>query len=238
MNREEAALYLIPVPLGEEAPINTASPRVIEVIYTIEVFVAERIRTARRHIRKMVPEKEMNILHFFELNKNTDETQIEGFLSPITRGKSLGLLAESGAPAIADPGAKLIASAHRKGIRVIPLAGPSAILLALMSSGMNGQKFTFNGYLPIHERERRQAVRILESRSSQKHTTEIFIETPFRNVALFEAILRNCKPATRLCIASDISLPTEQIQTLPISEWRKNRPNLHKRPSVFCLYST
>ncbi len=237
MKRERAALYLIPAPLGEGAPITSLAPQAVEAIRVLEVFVVERIRTARRHIRKIVPEKELNSLRFFELNKHTDEARIEGFLSPIARGKSLGLLAESGAPALADPGARLIASAHQKRIRVIPLAGPSAITSALMASGMNGQKFNFNGYLPIRERARIQRLKRLESRSRQGHSTEIFIETPFRNAALLESILRNCKPTTRLCIASDISLPTEQIQTRLISQWKRNRPELHKRPSVFCLYS-
>ena len=238
MKPGEAALYLIPVPLGERASLSSLPPEVYEALCHIELFAVERIRTARRYIRKIAAEKPLDALQFFPLDKRSSQAEIQAILEPITRGKSVGLLSEAGLPAIADPGAQLVASAHEKGLKVIPLTGPSSLFLSLMASGMNGQQFTFNGYLPIQQSARAAAIKTLESRSEKETSTQIFIETPFRNTALFEALLKHCKPTTHLCIASDLSLPTAQIQTLRIAAWRRRPPQLHKRPSVFCLFAT
>lgn len=231
------ALYLIPTPLGEGAPVKTLSAEVGEAIRNIECFAVERVRTACRYIRKIAPEKALEKLAFFPLEKHGERSQLEELLTLITQGKALGLMCDAGLPAIADPGAKLVAAAHEKKIDVIPLAGPSSIFLSLMACGMNGQRFTFNGYLPIQQKERMHMLKTLESRSEREDVTEVFIETPFRNLSLFEAIIKACKRDTYLCVASDISLPTAQIKTLRVAQWRHERPALHKHPSVFCLYA-
>ena len=175
-------------------------------------------------------------LHFATLNEHTAANELTELLAPLLAGEDVGIISEAGCPGIADPGAELVSLAHRHGIRVVPLVGPSSILLALMASGLNGQRFAFHGYLPIPEAERNKAIAALEAESARYHQTQLFIETPYRNEKLFSALLAHCRPQTLLCVASDITLPHEQIRTRPIAQWKSQpAPQLNKRPSLFLL---
>ena len=226
-------LYLIPTTMGAANPMLVLPIQVKEIMEDLDIYIAENEKTARRHIKQLLPEKQQSILKFFSLNKFTEATEIPSFLNDCKEGKDIGLLSEAGCPGVADPGAEIVKIAHSEGIQVIPLVGPSSILLAMMGSGMNGQRFTFNGYLPIDKKERKKEIKDLERLSSEKQEAQIFIETPYRNNKLLEDFLHLLHPSTRLCVACDLTLPTEYILTKPVSEWSKTKTDLHKRPAIF-----
>jgi 16S rRNA (cytidine1402-2'-O)-methyltransferase len=226
-------LYLIPTTMGAANPMQVLPIQVKEIMEDLDIYIAENEKTARRHIKQLLPEKQQSILRFFSLNKFTEATEIPSFLNDCKEGKDIGLLSEAGCPGVADPGAEIVKIAHSEGIQVIPLVGPSSILLAMMGSGMNGQRFTFNGYLPIDKKERKKEIKDLERLSSEKQEAQIFIETPYRNNKLLEDFLHLLHPSTRLCVACDLTLPTEYIVTKPVSEWSKTKTDLHKRPAIF-----
>jgi 16S rRNA (cytidine1402-2'-O)-methyltransferase len=230
-----ANLYLIPVTLGESEPDHVIPANHKEIIHSISYFIVENIRTARRFLKKTDKDIVIDQLHFYELNEHTDIGQIHAFLAPIEQGYSVGVMSEAGCPGVADPGADVVRIAHEKDIRVVPLVGPSSILLAMMASGMNGQNFAFNGYLPIKKDEKARYIQFLEKRIYTENQSQLFIEAPYRNSQLLDDLLINCQPRTRLCIACDITLETEFIKTLPVSEWKKNKPEIHKRPTIFVL---
>ncbi len=232
----ENALYLIPVTLGDQEPALVLPVKVFQVIGELEEFIVENERTARRFLRKSGYTRNFDTVKFHLLNKHTLPEELAPFLDSVKNGKAVGLLSEAGVPCIADPGAVVVQLCHQHSLRVIPLTGPSSLLLALMASGFNGQNFAFHGYLPIQKPELRQKLRELEASIYQRDQTQIFIETPYRNDKLIENILSHCQPQTRLCIATDITLDTEWISTRPVSWWRQHKPTLHKRPSVFLLY--
>jgi 16S rRNA (cytidine1402-2'-O)-methyltransferase len=227
-------LYLIPVTLGWGDYQYVIPEKVLFVTRGLRLFTVEDIRSARRYLKMIDRDFPINDSVFYELNEHTDESEISQFLNPVIGGADMGIMSEAGLPGIADPGSNLIALAHRKKIRVVPLSGPSSIIMALISSGLNGQNFTFNGYLPVKPAERSVKLRELEKRSSEGYT-QIFMETPYRNQRMLEAILEICRGEALLCIATDISLPEENIRTLTISEWRRNVPSINDRPTIFVL---
>jgi len=232
----EASLFLIPATLGDTAISKVLPDYNKTVILSIKYFIVENIRTARRFLKKTDPGIDINALTFFTLNKHTSVESISSFLNPIEKGYSIGIISEAGCPAIADPGAEVVAIAQQKNIRVIPLVGPSSILLALMASGFNGQSFTFHGYLPIDNEQRIRSLKTLEQRIYSENQTQLFIETPYRNNKILDDILKTCKSSTKLCIAADITLDSEYIKTLSISDWKKHKPDLSKRPCIFAFY--
>ena len=228
-------LFLIPVPLGDGA-VEAVIPRgTLDILHTLRFFVVEELRPARRYLAKAGITTPMEQLTFFELNEHTPETDIAAFLQPVLEGNDIGLLSEAGSPAVADPGANLVALAHHRHIEVVPLVGPSSLLLALMASGLNGQSFAFAGYLPVKSRERQQRLRQLEKRSVTERQTQLFIETPYRNHALLDDVLACCAPRTRLCIAANITMPDAYIRTQTIAEWKKTELSIHKKPCIFLL---
>ena len=226
-------LYLIPTTMGAANPMQVLPIQVKEIMQELDIYIVENEKTARRHIKQLLPEKQQSILKFYSLNKFTEASEIPSFLNDCKEGKNIGLLSEAGCPGVADPGAEIVKIAHNEGIQVIPLVGPSSILLAMMGSGMNGQRFTFNGYLPIDKKERKKEIKDLERLSFEKNEAQIFIETPYRNNKLLEDLLQFLHPTTRLCVACDLTLPTEYIVTKPASEWKKTKTDLHKRPAIF-----
>ncbi len=231
----QGKLYLIPVTLGD-SPINQVIPEFnTSLLNEIDVYIVENIKTARRFLKKSGIIKEIDELTFFELNKRTHETELPTFLKPIFTGKNIGVLSEAGCPGVADPGADIVNLAQQKNINVIPLVGPSSILLALMASGFNGQSFCFNGYLPKDQKERVRKLKDLERLVKNKNQTQLFIETPYRNEHVLEDLLKSCFSTTKLCIAVDITLPTEQIFTKTIEEWKKTTIKLQKRPCLFLI---
>jgi len=228
-------LYLIPVTLGE-SPIENVIPAFnLNIINEIDLYIVENIKVARRFLKKSGITKAIDDLTFYEINKHADSHNFNTFLQPIFKGKNIGILSDAGCPGIADPGAEMVALAQNQNIKVIPLVGPSSILLSLMASGFNGQSFCFNGYLPKNQNERIKKIKDLEKLVKNFSQTQIFIETPYRNDNLLEDILKNCYPTTKLCIAVDITLNTAQISTKTISDWKKNKLNLNKRPCIFLL---
>lgn len=230
------ALFLIPVPLGPTAPQDSLTPSVLATIRPLTHFVVEQAKTARAFLKAAGTEHPLQELQLSELNEHTKSDALNDLLAPLLAGVDVGLLSEAGCPAIADPGANLVALAQRKGIRVVPLIGPSSLVLALMASGLNGQRFAFQGYLPAKDAERTKALRELENESRKRHQTQLFIETPYRNRAMFEAILASCQPNTRLTVATDLTLPGETVRTLNIQEWKKQTPpDIERRPTVFLL---
>ncbi len=229
-------LYLIPTSLGETSLDRILPAFNTEIISALKYFIVEDVRTARRFIKKCNSEIEIDNLTFFILNQHTSSAELSSFLKPMTEGYDMGIISEAGCPAIADPGADVVAIAQRENYNVVPLVGPSSFLLALMASGFNGQSFAFNGYLPVQPAERLKAIRQLESRVFSENQSQIFIETPYRNMKMFEDLLQTCKPGTLLCIAADITLPTEFIKTKTIKNWKLQKPDLNKRPCIFILY--
>jgi len=228
-------LYLIPTPLGENA-VHTIPPYVIKQLHQLDFFIAERAKTARAFIKTTQPVKAFADLTFFELNKRTTPEEFRTFLQPAENGNDMGLMSEAGCPGVADPGAKIVQMAHQKEIEVVPFVGPSSILLALMASGMNGQSFCFQGYLPAKKPDLAKEFKRLEQLSRKQRQTQIFIETPYRNEGMLEEAFRVLAPDTRLCVAADISLETEFILTKRIKEWKKYKlPKLHKRPAIFLI---
>lgn len=227
-------IYLIPVTLGGDDFLKVIPEKVISLTRQLRFFIVEDIRSARRFLRLIDKHFPIDDSIFFELNEHTDESEIEHYLEPAFAGSDIGILSEAGLPGIADPGAKIIALAHRKKIVVSPLSGPSSIILALISSGLNGQNFTFNGYLPVNPAERSAKLRDLERKSGEGFA-QIFMETPYRNQKLLESIITTCHGDTLLCIAADITLPEESIKTKRISEWKKDPPLLKDRLVVFVM---
>lgn len=229
-------LYLIPTPLGDNAPEEVLPAPVFEVIKDVTLYFVEEVRSARRFLSKAGLKGQIDTLTFYELNEHTDAKTIEGYITLLRGGdKEAALISEAGLPAVADPGAQLVALAHKSDIEVVPFVGPSSLMLALMSSGMNGQCFAFTGYLPVKKEERRARLQQIEKISSQLGQTQIMIETPYRNDSLFEEMVATCKGTTRVCVAADITLPTQFIQTKTIENWRKSPITIGKRPCVFVL---
>lgn len=235
-NKRTGTLYLIPNTLGKTPENNTIPDYVLDIIRRLDVLIVENIQTAARYLQWVgdtVPEYKIN---FLLLNKKTPAHEIASFLNPLKQGKDAGLLSEAGCPAVADPGSELVKMAHARGIKVHPLAGPSSILLALMASGFNGQSFCFHGYLPIDKNQRRQAIQQLEEGSRQTGATQIFMEAPHRNEAIVKDVIKLCRPDTRFCTATNLTLPGESIISQPIAEWKqKNRESIHKEPTIFLL---
>jgi 16S rRNA (cytidine1402-2'-O)-methyltransferase len=232
----EGKLYLIPTTLGDNDPIEVLPITVKKVIEETDTFIVENEKTARRFIKKICPEKSQPSLKIFLLNKHTEETELPSFLEPCSRGINVGLLSEAGCPGVADPGADVVKIAHTKNIKVVPLVGPSSILMAIMSSGMNGQSFTFNGYLPIDKAERKSEIKRLERVSFDHNQSQIFIETPYRNNKMLEDLAAVLDNNTDVCVACDITLPTEFIKTKTANQWKKNMVDLHKRPTIFIIH--
>ena len=228
-------LYLIPTLLGDSLPQEVLPDSIFRVINRLNYYIAEDVRSARRFLKKAGSSIEIDDITFFQLNKYTRDDELTGFLGPALSGQDIGLLSEAGLPCIADPGSKVTAMAHRQGVKVIPLTGPSSLILALMASGLNGQAFVFHGYLPIKNNEKIKALKKLEHESAIKKQSQIFMETPYRNIQMFSAITAVCKPSTWLCIASDLTLESEFISTKTIGEWRKQKPDIHKHPAIFIL---
>ena len=232
----ETALYLLPVTLGE-TPLNNVLPQYnSEIIAGIHHFIVEDVRSARRFLRKVDPQFDIDGSTFYELNKHTAPEVVAGYLKPLQAGKPMGVISEAGCPAVADPGADVVAIAQRKGLKVVPLVGPSSIILSVMASGFNGQSFAFNGYLPIKADERAKKLRQLEQRIYNEDQTQLFIETPYRNGKMMEDILANCRPQTKLCIAANLTCEDEYVQTRTIKEWKGHVPELSKIPCIFLLY--
>lgn len=228
-------LYLIPSPLGENDPSEVIPVPVLKSLENFKTFVVEEIRTARRYLSKAGLKGRIEGLEFYELNEHTDAATIEGYLKLFDAGNDVALISEAGLPAVADPGAQLVALAHRHGIKVIPAVGPSSLMLALMSSGLNGQSFAFVGYIPAKTDERKSKLKLLEKISGQLKQTQILIETPYRNDSLFADILSICAPSTRVCVAANITMPDAYIKTLKVSEWKKEGLTIGKRPCVFLI---
>jgi 16S rRNA (cytidine1402-2'-O)-methyltransferase len=229
-------LYLIPVPLGPTAPLESLPANVLSSIRPLTHFVVEQAKTARAFLKAAGTDLPLQELQLQELNEHTRANELDRLLEPLRAGNDVGLLSEAGCPAIADPGANLVALAQSENIRVIPLIGPSSLLLALMASGLNGQRFAFQGYLPAKEAERTKMLRDLESESKKRQQTQIFIETPYRNKAMFDAILHACQPMTKLTVATNLTLPGEFVLTRKISDWKKQTPpEIERRPTVFLL---
>ena len=233
-------LYLIPVTLGDdniaELLPKSLPPDVIKIVQTLEHFVVESEKSARQFLSAIKTAKPVRELSLNLLNEHTQDKDVAALLAPLLAGKDVGLMSDAGCPGIADPGAKLVALAHQKNIKVIPFVGPSSILLALMASGLNGQQFAFLGYLPVDKQARNVKLKEIEKRSQTHNETQIFIETPYRNQHMLEAILSSCKANTRFCIACHINLPDEMIVTKRISDWKQNAlPDLNKKPTVFLI---
>ena len=234
----ETALYLIPVPLGE-TPVGQVLPAYnAEIIRNISVFIVENVRSARRFLKKADNSINIDDIEFYELNEHTNKNSIGNYLDPIIKeGKPMGIISEAGCPAVADPGADIVALAQKKNIRIIPLVGPSSILMSVMASGFSGQSFAFNGYLPAKPQERAQKLKQLEQRCYKENQTQLFIETPYRNAQMIESILKTCRPETKLCIASGITCPEEYIKTKSVAEWKKSPLQvLGKITAVFLIY--
>jgi 16S rRNA (cytidine1402-2'-O)-methyltransferase len=229
-------LYLIPVTLGDDNISKVIPADVLSLAQQLDTFVVESEKSARHFLSTIKTIKPVRELTLNLLNEHTEDKDVAGLLAPLLAGKDVGLMSDAGCPGIADPGAKLVELAHQKGVRVVPFVGPSSIVLSLMASGLNGQQFAFLGYLPIDKALRNQKLKEIEKRSLSHKETQLFIETPYRNQHMLEAILAVCQPNTRLCVACDISLSTEMIITKTIASWKKNPlPELHKRPTVFLL---
>ena len=229
-------LYLVPTRLGDNPPLEVLPLSIKKVVENTSHFIVENEKSARRFIKRISPKKPQASLVIFSLNKFTDPSEIPSFLDPCLNGKPVGLLSEAGCPGIADPGSMVVQLAHDMNIRVVPLVGPSSIILAMMSSGMNGQNFAFNGYLPIDKKERRKRLKQLERLSSETGQSQIFIETPYRNNQLLSDIFQVLQSGTRLCIACDITLPDEFIKAKTVGDWHKEVPDLNKRPAIFILH--
>jgi 16S rRNA (cytidine1402-2'-O)-methyltransferase len=227
-------LYLIPNLLGEGNPEDVLPQGVLEIVRKIRHFIVEDIRTARRFLAKVKSMHKIDDMIFFELNEHTSVSTISPYLEP-AKDFDIGVISEAGVPGVADPGADIVRLAHLKGVRVVPLTGPSSILLAVMASGLNGQSFAFNGYLPIKSPERMSRLKFFEKRILSENQTQVFIETPYRNTQLFEDILKTCLPDTMLSLAVNITQPDEFISTKPVREWAKIKPDFHKKPAIFLI---
>ncbi|PQV50515.1 16S rRNA (cytidine1402-2'-O)-methyltransferase [Jejuia pallidilutea] len=235
---QKGKLFLIPTTLGDNAPLEVLPISVKKTVEDVSIFIVENEKSARRFIKKISPKKPQPSLELFLLNKFTQSIELPEFLEPCLKGKDVGLLSEAGCPGVADPGADVVKLAHEKDIQVVPLVGPSSILMAIMSSGLNGQSFAFNGYLPIDKNERKKEIKRLERISFDFNQSQIFIETPYRNNKMLEDICATVSPDTNVCVACDITLPTEFIKTLPAKVWAKKNVDLHKRPTIFIIHKS
>jgi 16S rRNA (cytidine1402-2'-O)-methyltransferase len=228
-------LFLIPTFLTDQSGADSMPSVNILIIADLNYFIVENIRSARRFLRSVGYMKDFNEVMFYELNEHTEPAEVASFIKPLLSGDNMGLISEAGTPCIADPGAEIVLLAHQNDIRIVPLTGPNSILLALMASGLNGQQFTFHGYLPIEKNDRNKLIRSIEKDSLTNARTQIFIETPYRNNQLFDALINNCNPGLKLCVACQINSDEEFIKTLTIKEWKKQVPDLHKKPAVFLI---
>ena len=235
MSNTKGKLYLIPSPLGENLPEEVIPMPVLRSLENFRTFVVEEVRTARRYLSKAGLKGRIEGLEFHELNEHTDQATVEGYIKLFDGGNDVALISEAGLPAVADPGAQLVALAHQHGIEVVPAVGPSSLMLALMASGLNGQSFAFCGYIPAKTDERRNRLKTLEKVSSQLKQTQILIETPYRNDSLFQDILSVCSASVRVCVAANITMPDAYIKTRKVSEWKKERLVIGKRPCVFLI---
>lgn len=229
-------LYLIPVTLGECDPLDVLPQTVKRTVELIDHYIVENEKDARRFIKSISPEKVQANLQLSSLNKHTEISEHKQMIQPCLEGINVGLMSDAGCPGVADPGAVIVKLAHEKGIQVIPLVGPSSILMAVMGSGMNGQSFAFNGYLPIDKSDKKTALKNFEKLSYDKNQSQLFIETPYRNNKLLEDLLQVLQPNTQLCIACDITLPTEYIKTFKVADWKKVKVDLHNRPTIFVIH--
>ncbi|MEJ8803605.1 SAM-dependent methyltransferase [Pontibacter sp. H249] len=236
--KKTGTLYLIPTILAENTQDQVISPQVKETVEHLTYFIVENLRTARRYVKSICPAQVIEQLNFVQVDKDATPAQVQASLKPLLeKGIDVGIISEAGCPGIADPGAEVVKYAHQKNIKVVPFAGPSAILLSLMGSGFNGQQFAFHGYLPIEKGPRLQALRQLEKEMQQRNQTQIFMETPYRNNKLLEDLLATLHPETKLCIAANITSPEhELIQTKTIQQWKDKLPDIHKQPAVFLIY--
>lgn len=234
MNNQKGTLYLIPAPLGE-GQLNVIPDYLKETVFSLKHFIVEREKTARHYLKDLGYPHPISDLVLFPLNEHTPVEEWQQFLEPLKQGFNMGILSEAGCPGVADPGAVIVAMAHQQNITVVPFVGPSSILLALMASGMNGQGFTFHGYLPVKEQERRATLIQLDAQSAKGGYTQIFIEAPYRNNQLLRDIVSVCKPETKLCIAVDLTMPSEKLKTKPIKNWKGTLPGINKKPAVFLL---
>ena len=235
---EKGKLYLIPTTLGDNEPLEVLPLSVKKVVEELDYFIVENQKTARGFIKKITPKKSQPSLILMSIDKYAEALEVSRYLDVCDQGISVGLLSEAGVPAIADPGAEVVKLAHKKNIQVVPLVGPSSIVLAMMASGMNGQSFAFNGYLPIEKSDRKKAIKQLEKLSFDKNQSQIFIETPYRNEKMMIDLKSTLSNGTSLSIACDITLASEYIKTLPIEMWAKENPDLHKRPTIFIIHKT
>jgi 16S rRNA (cytidine1402-2'-O)-methyltransferase len=237
MKESQSIIYLIPAVL-EESATETIPAYVKDAVGKCQVFFVENERTARRYLKSIWKEMVIDNYRWVLIDKTNNIATLTAFNKSLQENKTIGIISEAGCPGIADPGQLLTDAAHAAGATIKPLVGPSSILLALMASGMNGQQFQFVGYLPIDTAQRRDAIKDLEAESAKKNCTQVFIETPYRNNQLLETLIKTGKPTTKLCIAADITAPTEYIHTKTLSDWKKQPPDLHKRPAIFCLLAT
>jgi 16S rRNA (cytidine1402-2'-O)-methyltransferase len=236
MQMEHGRLYLIPALLGDSPLEAVMPPKLSNIVSNLRHFVVEDLRSARRFLKKISPDIDIDALHFSLLNEHTRTGDLPPLMDPLLKGHDLGLMSEAGIPCVADPGSQLVAMAHGQNIKVIPLSGPSSIILALMASGFNGQHFVFHGYLPADNKGRSVSLRRIEQDAFRNEQTQIFIETPYRNMKLFESIMKYCSPETRLCIAANLTTPLEMVRSLSIEQWKKEPPDIHKQPAVFLIY--
>jgi 16S rRNA (cytidine1402-2'-O)-methyltransferase len=230
-----AKLYLVPNVLSEGNWQNVLPSVVLPVLTETRHFIVENLRTARRFMKQVNSEINIDECTFYEINKRTKHAEIPSFLNPVSEGFDVAVISEAGCPGVADPGAEVVKIAHQKGIQVVPLVGPSSILLALMASGFNGQEFVFKGYLPVKPAERTKEIAVLEKRVNTQGQTQIFIETPYRNNQLIADLLKTCAPDTLLCIAANLTGENEMVATKTIKQWKTALPNLHKQPAIFLI---
>ena len=232
----DTALYLLPVTLGDTAIERVLPAYNKEIILQIRHFIVEDVRSARRFLRKVDRDIDIDGLTFYPLNKHTSPDVVSGYLNPLQEGYSMGVISEAGCPAVADPGADVVAIAQRRKLKVVPLVGPSSIILSVMGSGFNGQSFAFHGYLPVEPAERAKRLKELEQRVYSEQQTQLFIETPYRNNKMAEEILKVCRTQTKLCIAANLTCEGEYIRTKTIREWKGHLPDLSKIPCIFLIY--
>ena len=233
---KKGTLYLVPVPLAENTNAKSFTPYLVDTINAIDTYIVENEKTARKFLKEAGLTRPQSELLMHDYGKHKRSASLVPFFKELMTGKDVGLMSEAGCPGIADPGADIVAEAHRRGITVVPLVGPNSILLALMASGFNGQSFTFHGYLPIDKVERGKRIKELEQTAEKQKQTQLFMETPFRNNSLLEDVLKSAAPQTLLCIACDLTSETEFVKTMSIGQWRQEKIDLHKRPCIFLLY--
>ena len=231
-------LYLIPTPIGDNSPADVLPQSTLQALQSVGIYVAEEIRTARRFLSSAGLKGKIDGIRFYELSEHSVQSDAESYLKFLLDGEDVAVVSEAGLPAVADPGAMLVALAQKAGVEVVPMVGPSSLMLALMASGLNGQRFEFNGYLPVRQEERRVELLKVEKHSASENCTELFIETPYRNDAMLGDILACCRPTTRLCIAANIMMPDAYIRTMQVAEWRAKPVEIGKRPCVFLILAT